>query len=146
MLLTGLNASVLEDQVGKKYVWGAKPCKNLNGCSSYDCSALVQWNILTTVGKTVPRTIKGMVDSNLFRVIKIKDLQVGDVLLWGVRKGYPSHASIYLGSGLHISAEHPDFGVVVVKLWKHQRLGKWRGGYYVTHYNKNDLNRILRLK
>ncbi len=95
--------SVLSQQVGKRYVWGA------TGPNSFDCSGLVYY-CFNKVGKKISRlTAHGYYNS--CKKVKASDRQPGDLIFWA-SGGKVYHVAVYIGDGMQIGAESPKVGVV----------------------------------
>ena len=108
---------LLEDQVGKPYVWGA------TGPESFDCSGLVRYVYKNALGKEIPRVSYDQ--SNLGQAVDKKDLQVGDLIFFDtMKKGRVSHVGMYIGNNEFIHASNPKNGVKKSKL----------SGYYEEVY------------
>jgi len=108
---------LLEEQVGKPYVWGA------NGPKSFDCSGLVRYIYKTELGKEIPRTSYDQ--SKFGKAVDKKDLQVGDLIFFDtMKKGKVSHVGMYIGNNEFIHASNAKDGVKKSKL----------AGYYEETY------------
>lgn len=95
---------LLEEQVGKKYVWGA------TGPNSFDCSGLTQYIYKEALGKNIPRV--SYEQSEYGKAVDKKDLQVGDLVFFDTMgKGRVSHVGMYIGNNEFIHASNPRDGV-----------------------------------
>lgn len=106
-------------QVGKPYVWAAA------GPSSYDCSGLTMaaW---ATAGVRLPHSSE--LQFTLGRAVAVNQAQPGDLIfLYGPP---PSHVTIYIGSGLMVSAptEGQDVSVVPLSAFQSDIVGVRRFG------------------
>lgn len=99
--------SVLQEQIGKDYVWGA------TGPDSFDCSGLIYY-CFNKAGKSISRlTAQGYYNS--CTKVKVKDRKKGDLIFWAENdKVY--HVAVYVGDGYQISAENESVGVVKKKV------------------------------
>lgn len=93
----------LRAQLGEDYVWGG------NGPDDWDCSGL-SLAALAQVGVDLPRTSEAQ-SLRGYRV-SMSQLQVGDLLFWGLGPGLAYHVTIYIGDGKFIGAQNPSIGVV----------------------------------
>lgn len=108
---------LLEDQIGKPYVWGA------DGPDSFDCSGLVRYIYKTALGKDIPRVSYDQ--SKFGQAVEKKDLQPGDLVFFDtMKKGRVSHVGMYIGNDEFIHASNPKDGVKKSKL----------SGYYEKTY------------
>lgn len=108
---------LLEEQVGKKYVWGA------TGPDTFDCSGLTQYIYKEALGKDIPRVSYDQ--SEYGQAIDKEDLQVGDLVFFDTRnKGRVSHVGMYIGDNKFIHASNPRDGVKISTL----------SGYYEQTY------------
>lgn len=99
--------SVLSQQVGKRYVWGA------TGPNSFDCSGLVYY-CMNKAGKKISRlTAQGYY--NACTKVKASDRQPGDLIFWA-KNGKVYHVAVYIGDGMQIGAESEKIGVVKKKV------------------------------
>lgn len=95
---------MLEDQLGKPYVWGA------TGPDSFDCSGLVQYIYKNALGKDIPRVSYDQ--SKFGKEVDKKDLQVGDLVFFDtMNKGRVSHVGMYIGNNEFIHASNRRDGV-----------------------------------
>ncbi len=109
--------NLLEDQVGKPYVWGA------TGPEAFDCSGLVRYVYKTALGKEIPRVSYDQ--SKFGQEVDKKDLQVGDLIFFDtMKKGRVSHVGMYIGNNEFIHASSPKNGVKKSEL----------SGYYEEAY------------
>ena len=109
--------NLLEEQVGKPYVWGA------TGPEAFDCSGLVRYVYKTALGKEIPRVSYDQ--SKFGQEVDKKDLQVGDLIFFDtMKKGRVSHVGMYIGNNEFIHASSPKNGVKKSKL----------SGYYEEAY------------
>ena len=109
--------NLLEDQVGKPYVWGS------TGPESFDCSGLVRYVYKTALGKEIPRVSYDQ--SKFGQEVDKKDLQVGDLIFFDtMKKGKVSHVGMYIGNNEFIHASNHKNGVKKSKL----------SGYYEEVY------------
>lgn len=95
---------LLEEQLGKKYVWGA------TGPNNFDCSGLTQYIYKEALGKNIPRV--SYEQSKYGKAVDKKDLQVGDLVFFDTMgKGRVSHVGMYIGNNEFIHASNPRDGV-----------------------------------
>ena len=100
---------LLEDQIGKPYVWGA------NGPNSFDCSGLVRYVYKNALGKDIPRVSYDQ--SKFGQAVDKKNLQPGDLVFFDtMNKGRVSHVGMYIGNDEFIHASNPKDGVKKSKL------------------------------
>lgn len=100
---------LLEDQIGKPYVWGA------NGPNSFDCSGLVRYVYKNALGKDIPRVSYDQ--SKFGQAVDKKNLQPGDLVFFDtMNKGRVSHVGMYVGNDEFIHASNPKDGVKKSKL------------------------------
>lgn len=100
---------LLEDQIGKPYVWGA------NGPNSFDCSGLVRYVYKNALGKDIPRVSYDQ--SKFGQSVDKKDLKPGDLVFFDtMNKGRVSHVGMYVGNDEFIHASNPKDGVKKSKL------------------------------
>ena len=99
--------SVLSEQVGKPYVWGA------SGPNSFDCSGLIYY-CFNKAGKSISRMTAQGYYNNCTKV-KAKDRQKGDLIFWAENKKV-YHVAVYVGDGYQISAENQSVGVIKKKV------------------------------
>jgi len=66
----------------------------------FDCSGLIGYVYLNSVGQSPPRTVARM--SAFGRPVDMSDLRTGDLVLFG--SSTPSHAGIYVGGGRFVHA------------------------------------------
>lgn len=100
---TSILIAFLRAQVGDDYVFGA------NGPDDWDCSGLTV-AAYAKVGVHLPRTSE--LQSLLGVRVSTHNLQVGDLLFWGLGPGLAYHVTIYIGGGHFIGAQNPSTGVV----------------------------------
>lgn len=99
--------TILSNQVGKPYVWGA------SGPDSFDCSGLVYYCFNKAGIKIARLTAQGLY--NKCTKIKAKDKQKGDLIFWAKNKKV-YHVAVYVGDNTQISAENEKVGVVRQKV------------------------------
>ncbi|MCR8745850.1 C40 family peptidase [Romboutsia lituseburensis] len=100
---------LLEDQIGKPYVWGA------NGPNSFDCSGLVRYVYKNALGKDIPRVSYDQ--SKFGQAVDKKDLKPGDLVFFDtMNKDRVSHVGMYIGNDEFIHASNPKDGVKKSKL------------------------------
>jgi cell wall-associated NlpC family hydrolase len=73
----------------------------------FDCSGLIGYVYLNSVGESPPRTVARM--SGFGSPVAVSELRTGDLVLFG--PSTPSHAGIYVGGGRFVHA--PSTGGVV---------------------------------
>lgn len=95
--------SFLRAQVGDDYVLGG------NGPADWDCSGLTV-AAFAKVGVHLPRTSE--LQSLVGVRVSTSQLQVGDLLFWGLGPGLAYHVTVYIGGGHFIGAQNPSTGVV----------------------------------
>ncbi|MFM9924861.1 C40 family peptidase [Variovorax sp. H27-G14] len=66
----------------------------------FDCSGLIGYVYLNSVGQSPPRTVARM--SGFGRPVAMSELRTGDLVLFG--SSTPSHAGIYVGGGRFVHA------------------------------------------
>lgn len=102
--------SVLKQQLGKRYVWGA------TGPNSFDCSGLVYYCFNKSNTKKIPRlTAQGYYES--CTKVSSKNKQAGDLIFWA-KEGRVYHVAVFIGNGMMIGAQNPQIGVVKTKVTK----------------------------
>lgn len=99
--------TILSNQVGKPYVWGA------SGPDNFDCSGLVYYCFNKAGIKIARLTAQGLY--NKCKKIKAKDKQKGDLIFWAKNKKV-YHVAVYVGDNTQISAENEKVGVVRQKV------------------------------
>lgn len=108
---------LLNEQLGKKYVWGA------NGPESFDCSGLTRYIYKEALGKNIPRVSYDQAEYG--QAVSRDNLQVGDLVFFDtLNKGRVSHVGIYVGNNEFIHASNPKDGVKKSQL----------SGYYESKY------------
>lgn len=122
---------IAEQQRGKRYVYGA------SGPSAFDCSGLVRY-AYTKAG--VSSHLGGghsgyamLAWGRAHHLVSKTDPQVGDVVIYG----NGSHAAIYIGHGLVISALNPSQGIRITAL---HALHKPLTGFIHTHLAKTRVH------
>ena len=73
----------------------------------FDCSGLIGYVYLNSVGESPPRTVARM--AGFGSPVPVSELRTGDLVLFG--SSTPSHAGIYVGGGRFVHA--PSTGGVV---------------------------------
>lgn len=106
-------------QVGAPYVWGgATP-------EGFDCSGLVLWTY-QHFNITLPHFSGAQMDATT--PVDLTKLRRGDLLFYGPDGS--QHVSIYIGKGMHVSANNPRVGVVVESMasgyWAERLVGAGR--------------------
>ena len=99
--------TILSNQVGKPYVWGA------SGPDSFDSSGLVYYCFNKAGIKIARLTAQGLY--NKCKKIKPEDKQKGDLIFWAKNKKV-YHVAVYVGNNTQISAENEKVGVVKTKV------------------------------
>jgi cell wall-associated NlpC family hydrolase len=83
--------------VGKPYVFGSS-----NPDVGFDCSGLVQYVLLQSGVKKLPRSSLEMYDNS--SPIEVENLVVGDLLFFRTSNSQINHVGIYVGEGRFIHA------------------------------------------
>jgi cell wall-associated NlpC family hydrolase len=113
-------ASIARRYVGYRYVYaGASP-------RGFDCSGLVMY-VYSRVGVRLPHSARMMYSSRIGTIIRSRSaLRPGDIVLFANTAGRGiTHAAIYVGNGLMVSANNPRQGV---------RLENINTRYWVSHF------------
>ena len=105
---------VAEDQMGKKYVYGA------DGPTYFDCSSLTQYSFKKGAGVSLSRTAeKQGYDSKYKKISDISDLKRGDLVFFNTNDSDSDqcdHVGIYLGSKKFIHASSAAGKVITSSL------------------------------
>ena len=86
-------------QVGKPYRYGGSSPTN-----GFDCSGLIDYVFLESIGMKLPRTVKAL-KAMPDPTINKKDLQSGDLVIFATGRSHKAdHAGIYVGQGRFVHA------------------------------------------
>lgn len=98
----------IQEWLGKPYLYGGESKKGI------DCSAFVQRFYKEIYNVIIPRTCEYIYTFNLLKKIDIKDLRIGDILLFKSRMS-PSgwHSGVYIGNDEFIHAANYRDGVKI---------------------------------
>lgn len=88
----------LASHLGDPYVWGGTTP------GSFDCSGLVQYSYMSSLGVMLPRTT--FYQCLVGEDVDFADLHTGDLLFFTDSRGLCSHVGVYLGEGCFIEAPH----------------------------------------
>lgn len=105
--------SLAEDQLGKKYVYGA------TGPSQFDCSGFTQYVFKKAAGVSLKRTAQQQGYDTRFEKISASKLQIGDLVFFNTNdtdSDECDHVGIYLGSAKFVHASSAGGKVIVSSL------------------------------
>lgn len=113
-------AQIAMAYVGYPYAYGAA------GPYAFDCSGLTQF-VYSQVGVYLPHSAGGQFSWAYGQILgSMSELQPGDLVFFANTYGYGiSHAAIYIGNGMMVSAGTPWTGVALENIY---------AGYWLSHY------------
>ncbi|AUJ79850.1 C40 family peptidase [Enterobacter cancerogenus] len=117
---------LLQQQLGKPYVWGGETPEQ-----GFDCSGLVFYAFNPVLSRTLPRTANGMFQDRTLRPIKQEKLRRGDLVFFNIsQRPGADHVGVYLGDGQFIEAPRTGLNIRVSQLsdsfWQDHYLGARR--------------------
>ncbi|MCK7429619.1 C40 family peptidase [Enterobacter chengduensis] len=117
---------LLQQQIGKPYVWGGQTPEQ-----GFDCSGLVFYAFNPVLSRNLPRTANGMFQDRTLRPVGQDKLRRGDLVFFNIndRPG-ADHVGVYLGDGQFIEAPRTGLNIRVSQLsdrfWQDHYLGARR--------------------
>ncbi|HDS9360319.1 TPA: C40 family peptidase [Enterobacter cancerogenus] len=117
---------LLQQQIGRPYVWGGQTPEQ-----GFDCSGLVFYAFNPVLSRSLPRTANGMFQDRTLRPVRQEKLRRGDLVFFNInaRPG-ADHVGVYLGDGQFIEAPRTGLNIRVSQLsdsfWQDHYLGARR--------------------
>lgn len=117
---------LLQEQIGKPYVWGGQTPEQ-----GFDCSGLVFYAFTPVLSRNLPRTANGMYQDRTLRQIKQDKLRRGDLVFFNInQRPGADHVGVYLGDGKFIEAPRTGLNIRISQLsdnfWQDHYLGARR--------------------
>lgn len=117
---------LLQQQIGKPYVWGGETPEE-----GFDCSGLVFYAFNPVLSRTLPRTANGMYHDRTLRHIRQDNLRRGDLVFFNInQRPGADHVGVYLGDGQFIEAPRTGLNIRISQLsdafWQDHYLGARR--------------------
>ncbi|MBA3943950.1 MAG: C40 family peptidase [Herpetosiphonaceae bacterium] len=115
-------AQIARKYVGYPYRYGGA------GPSSFDCSGLTRY-VYSRMGLALPHQALAQWEMNGTRIPQIASLQPGDLVFFANTAGRGiTHAAIYVGNGLIVTANTPRMGVQLSRISDSYWRAHWAGG------------------
>lgn len=117
---------LLQQQLGKPYVWGGESPEE-----GFDCSGLVFYAFNPVLSRNLPRTANGMYQDRTLRPVRQDKLRRGDLVFFNInQRPGADHVGVYLGDGRFIEAPRTGLNIRISQLsdtfWQDHYLGARR--------------------
>ncbi|MDX6020065.1 C40 family peptidase [Scandinavium sp. V105_16] len=117
---------LLNQQIGKPYVWGGETPEQ-----GFDCSGLVFYAFNPVLSRNLPRTANGMFQDRSLHHVRQEKLRRGDLVFFNInQRPGADHVGVYLGDGQFIEAPRTGLTIRISKLsdafWQDHYLGARR--------------------